>query len=152
LTDREIIANKLDIFSCAKAFREDANKLMRQLSKTFNFDLNECGRWPAYVSKSKYNNKGILDSEWSFYLHGAHCHFENLVTKQIVEVRFTENPEFGCLDGFFFYTYMKTTDKFKSLANWFDNHSNVYYAIEILSEAGTLTKKKTTVGNYVVAL
>ena len=126
---------------------------MLQLSQTFDFDLNNCGAWPITVYKTSYKNKGILNADWTFYLHGSHCRFDNLKTGQAIEVQYTEKPEFGCLDAFFFYTYMQTTDRFKELANWFINHINVYNAIKILVEEGVLTKKSSTMfGSYIVAL
>ncbi len=48
---------------------------------------------------------------------------------------------------------MQTTDKFKNLATWFENHLNVYKAIDILSNEGILTKKPGLIsGSYVIAL
>jgi hypothetical protein len=153
LTIQDIIANKDNIFLCAKAFRDDANALMLQLAQEFDFDINNCGAWPSPVYKTSHNNKGTLTDDWTFYLHGSHCRFDNLKTGQIVVVCYTEKPEFGLLDSFFFYTYMQTTNEFKNLANWFENHSNVYDAIDILSEEGTLTKKPGQIsGNYILAL
>ena len=134
MTNQEIITNKERIYLSAKAFREDANSLMLQLSNKFNFSLDDCGAWPIEVYRTTYKNKGLLNTDWTFYLHGSHCRFDNLKTGQIVEVKYTEKPEFGCLDGFFFYTYMQTTDRFKYLADWFKNHLDVYNAIETLTE------------------
>lgn len=138
---QEILANKDSIYLCAKAFRNDANTLMLQLSQMFCFDINDCGAFPLSVYKTNYYKKGILDNDWTFYIHGSHCRFDNLKTGQIVEVRYTEKPEFGFLDGFFFFDYMQSTEKFKDLANWFGNYLNVYEAIELLSDEGILTKK-----------
>lgn len=153
LTVQEIIANKESIYICAKAFREDASILMLQLSQKFDFKLTDCGAWPTPVFTTNYKNKGSLNSEWTFYLHGSHCRFDNLKTGQIVEVKYTEKPEFGCLDGFFFFNYIQTTERFKNLANWFVDHLNVYDALEILAEEGTLTKQPGIGSDsYVLAL
>ena len=154
LTAQEIIANKDNIYFCARAFRNDANSLMLQLSQKFDFNINNCGAWAIPVYKTNYYNRGILSADWTFFLHGSHCRFDNLQTGQVVEVRYTEKPEFGFLDGFFFYNYMQTTHTFKELANWFINYKNVYNAIEILSEEGTFTKRPGAIGSvsYVLAL
>lgn len=153
LTVQEIIKNKESIYLCAKSFRNDATSLMHQLALKFDFEINDCGAWPMPVYKTKYNDKGILNSEWTFYLHGSHCRFDNLKTGQAVEVRYTEKPEFGFLDGFFFYNYMLTTDRFKNLADWFIEYSNVYTAIDVLAEEGTLTRRTNIrLGNNVLAL
>jgi hypothetical protein len=142
LTTQEIIENKESIYLCAKAFRDDANSLMLKLAQKFDFNIDDCGAWPETVYKAKRNCKGTLNTEWTFFIHGSHCCFENLQTGQVVEVLYTEKPEFGFLDGFFFYNYMQTTDKFKDLARWFISHRSVYDAIEVLSEEGTLSKKQ----------
>ena len=153
LTAQEIIANKDNIFRCAKAFRRDANALMLQLAQKFEFDLHDCGAWPKPVYNTSRNKKGMLNEEWSFFLHGAHCCFEHIVTGQTLEVRYTEKPEFGILDGFFFYTYMQTTDEFKNLAKWFNNQSNVYVAVDILLGEGILTKISGQIsGHFSIAL
>lgn len=153
MTVQEIIENKERIYLCAKAFREDATSLMKQLAVTFDFDISECGDWPEPVGKTKYNNKGQLNSDWTFYLHGSHCRFDNVITGQAVEVRFTDKPEFGFLDGFFFYNYMQTTDRFKDLADWFKEELNVYDAIDILVEEGILTRRTDVrFGNNALAL
>lgn len=153
MTAQDIIANKDSIFLCAKRFRADATNLMHQLADKYNFDVNDCGAWPIPVYKASRINKGTLTEAWTFYLHGSHCRFENLTTGQIVEVRYTEKPEFGLLGGFFFYTYMQTTEEFKTLADWFENHSNVYEAIDILVQEGTLTKMTGfQLDNYILAL
>lgn len=141
LTVQEIIQNKVRFYLCAKAFRDDANSLMLQLADKFGFDINECGAWPTAVSKTKYSEKGILNLEWTFYLHGSHCRFDNVITGQAVEVLFTEKPEFGYIDGFFFYNYIRTTVHFQDLAAIFTDELNVYKAIDVLVEEGTLTQR-----------
>jgi hypothetical protein len=140
LTVQEILEKKENICLCAKAFRQDANTLMQELADTFHFTINDCGAWPGPVYKTRHNNKGILNPEWTFYFHGSHCRFENIQTGQVVEVLFTEKPEFGYLNGFFFYNYMRTTARFKNLANWFGTYLNVYHAMDVLVVAGAFTK------------
>ncbi len=153
MTVQKIIDNKEQIYLCAKAFRNDATALMQMLSEKFDFSINNCGTWPITIYQTSRSNKGILNEEWTFYLHGSHCHFENINTGQSVEVRYTEKPEFGYLDGFFFLNYMQTTVRFKNLADWFINSSNVYIAIEELAKEGTLTKRNDSKqGNYILAL
>jgi len=73
LTVKDIIQNKERFYLCAKSFREDANSLMLQLADKFDFDVNDCGAWPTSVAKTNYNEKGVLNLEWTFYLHGSHC-------------------------------------------------------------------------------
>lgn len=126
---------------------------MLQLAQKFEFDVYNCGAWPSPVYHTNRNKKGMLNENWSFFLHGAHCCFEHILTGQTLEVRYTEKPEFGILEGFFFYTYMRTTDEFNSLAQWFNDCANVYAAIDILLADGNLTKIPGQIaGHFCVAL
>jgi hypothetical protein len=135
----DIIDKKEIILECVKAFREDANNLMTQLSKDYNFSLEPEESFSREVYAHKYNNKGVFRNEWTYYFHGSECKFDNIITGQIVEIIIIAKPEFGFLDGYFFYNYMATTERFKKLANWFENHTNVWDAIRILADENILT-------------
>ncbi len=147
-----IINNKAAIFECAKAFRQDANFLMTELLKDFGYDVESNDVFSKEMYAHKYNNKGIFREDWTYYFHGAHCKFENLQTGQIVELRYTTKTEFGFLDGFFFYNYMLTTNRFKELAAWFLDYLNVYRAIEILEQEGVLVRITNDYIDGVIAL
>jgi hypothetical protein len=140
MTSEDIIENKEIILESAKAFREDANNLMIELSKDFNFSLEATEMFIREVYSHKYNNKGIFRNEWTYYFHGAECRFDNINTGQIVEMIILTKPEFGFLDGYFFYNYMASTERFRELAAWFENHKNVWEAIKILADEKVLTR------------
>jgi hypothetical protein len=136
----DIIDKKEIILECAKAFRKDANNLMTQLSKDYNFSLEPEESFAQEVYAHKYNNKGLFRNEWTYYFHGSECRFDNIITGQIVEMIIITKPEFGFLDGYFFYNYMASTEKFKELASWFENHTNVWEAVRILADEKILTR------------
>lgn len=140
MTETEIIQNQGKIVECAKSFRKDANNLMNGLVRDFNFSLNATDTLPREIYGHKYNNKGIFREDWTYYFHGAECRFDNLRTGQVVELIYITKPEFGFLDGNFLYNYMTTTSKFRNLANWFGDHENVWTAIELLADKGSLTR------------
>lgn len=145
MTKQQILDNKEKIYKCAKSFRDTANKLMLSLSTTYNFDLETFDDF-IYTLRKSHKNKGVLDENWTYFFHGSECRFENIQTGQIVEIIYVNKPEFGYLDGYFFYNYMLTTQQFKKLAVWFENYLNVWNAIEILSQEGTFTKMETVLG------
>jgi hypothetical protein len=147
MTSQDIIKNKEIILQCAKAFREDANNLMNELSKDFEFSLDSSELFAPEVYAHKQNNKGIFRYEWTYYFHGAECRFDNINTGQIVEMIITTKPEFGFIDGYFFYNYMASTERFKALASWFENHTNVSNAIEVLANEKVLTRVSTIENN-----
>jgi hypothetical protein len=114
---------------------------MEKMSVIFNINLETLDGLHELKYKKSTKQRGRLNNEWNYYLHGAECQFENIITGQIVEVIIIEKPEFGFLDTYFFYNYMATTERFKKLATWFNNdYLNVGKAIEILAREGTLTK------------
>ncbi len=142
ISTKKIFEKKDEIYQCAKAFRQDALRLMQLMADIFNIDLETLNG--LYELKHKKSNKqrGQLNEDWNYYLHGAECCFENSKTGQVVEVIIITKPEFGCLDAYFFYNYMATTERYKKLAAWFENdYTKVGKAIDILAREGTLTRR-----------
>lgn len=152
MTAKDIIENKDEIVRCAEAFRYDANYLMTELSTDFKFSIAEGEGFPKDIYGHKYNNQGLFRNEWAYYFHGSHCRFENLTTSQVIEFIYIMKPEFGYLDGFTFYNYMATTERFKKLAEWFKNDTNVYIAIHLLADNWILRKVTSLTMNYIIAL
>ena len=142
ISTKKILENKHEIYQCAIDFRTDANRLMRLMSETFGINLETLdGLRELKFVKSK-KQRGQLDNEWKYYLHGAECRFESDKTGQVVEVIIITHPEFGYLDDYFFYNYMATTVKYKKLADFFDNdYKKVAKAIDILARREILTRK-----------
>lgn len=135
-----IIKNQAQIFECAKSFRQDANQIMKELSTEYNFSLEATETFPREIYRHKYNNKGIFKNEWIYFFHGVECRFDNMHTGQIIELIYSTKPEFGFLDGYFFFNYMATTERFKQLAKWFGDYMNVWTAMDVLADAGILTR------------
>jgi len=140
LNSKEILKRKHEVYACAKSFRQDAIRLMNLMAETFDINLQTLeGLHDVKFKKSK-NQRGKLNGEWDYHLHGAECRFENGVTGQVVEVIIIAHPEFGYLDSYFFFKYMQTTKQFQLLAEWFGKHQNVHKALELLVLEGVLTK------------
>ena len=137
----KILQKKLGLYECAKAFRQDANYLMGLMADTFGIDLETLDGLHELKHKKSEKQRGKLNEHWNYYLHGAECQFENIKTKQIVEVIIVTKPEFGYLDCYFFYNYMETTEQFKNLASFFsNNYLNICKAIDLLALEGILTR------------
>lgn len=138
--NNQILQKKLELYECAKAFRQDANFLMGLMADTFGIDLHTLDGLQELKRKS-LKQRGKLNEDWNYYLHGAECQFENVKTKQVVEVIVVTKPEFGYLDCYFLYNYMSTTDRFKSLATFFNNdYLNICKAIDLLALERILTR------------
>lgn len=137
----QILKKKIELHECAKAFRQDANFLMGLMADTFGIDLQTLDGLQELKHKKSVKQRGKLNEDWNYYLHGAECQFENVRTKQVVEVIIVTKPEFGYLDCYFFYNYMSTTDRFKNLAAFFNNdYQNICKAIDLLALEGILTR------------
>jgi hypothetical protein len=136
-----ILQKKLELYECAKAFRLDANYLMGLMADTFGIDLQTLDGWEELKQKKSSKQRGKLNEQWNYYLHGAECQFENVNTNQVVEVIVLTKPEFGYLDCYFFYKYMSTTERFKNLSTFFGNeYQNICKAIDLLAFEGVLTR------------
>lgn len=144
MKNQNVVEFKDAIFKCMQEFRQEANYKMAQLAFEFDFEIKYPISFPKTVYRH-YNNKGTLKGEWSFYFHGSHCRFEHLNTGQVLEVLFTQSPEFGYIDAFFFSVYINTTEKHKWLATIM-SQDDIDIAIDLLVQEGLLIK--TTNSKY----
>lgn len=141
VANEKILHKKLELFECARSFREDANHLMRLMAKTFDIDLQTLDGLHDLKYHKSHKQRGLLNEEWSYFLHGAECRFESKATGQVVEIIVVTRPEFGYLDCHFFYNFMATTERFEDLAAYFDNnYIHVCKAIDLLAHEGVLTR------------
>jgi hypothetical protein len=67
------------------------------------------------------NGQKALSGDWSFFVHGEHCMFENLRSGQILEVSLGNKESIGNLDPYFFYNFLKTTVELNHLTKYFVN-------------------------------
>ena len=136
------------LYECAKTFRHDANFMMSQLAAEYNFEIKKGISFPREIYKH-YNNKVIFRNEWSFFFHGGNCRFDNLNTGQILDIKFTNSPEFGHIDPYFFFLYMTTTDKFKGLEKVV-TEDNIMEAVNMLLAEGLLIQKEDPFGGNLI--
>lgn len=143
VASEKIQQKKAELLQCAVAFRTDAHNLMQQMATTFGIDLQTLDGLHELKYKKSQKQRGALNAEWNYHLHGAECRFTNSATGQIVEIIIITKPEFGYLDSYFFYQYMATTQLFKPLAGYFGNdHLQIAKAIDLLALEGVLTRVK----------
>jgi hypothetical protein len=128
----------------ARAYRDLANDLMRKLTETLRLSDEE--------NKNRILDKratGQLDREWDYRFHGTECRFTQRKTGQQIEAMLAFDGEFGVLDPYFFYGFLKSTDEFKALADIFpDSFHSPAHAIEMLFESGQLREvRQPSFGN-----
>lgn len=138
----KILEKKEEIHNAARTFRDDGIKLMKILGETYQ--INPFNSRELFDLKRKSRDtkqRGPVNDEWDFYFHGAECQFKNQKTGQIIELVITNGSEFGGLNSYFFLQYLKTTPKFKMLANFFsDDSKSVTKAFNLLEDLGELER------------
>ena len=153
LETNAILNRKENIYEAAKSFRNDGIRLMKILGKEYQIDPFK-GRELFDLKRKSRNNKqrGKVNEQWNFWFHGAECQFKNQITGQIVELVITNGSEFGALDSYFFVQYLKTTPKYRELANFFsEDASAVTKALNLLEDLGKLQRIDNTSQRGIVA-
>ena len=152
-TDK-ILDIKEEIYTAANSFRKDGIRIMKILGETYQINPFEGDELFQLKRKSRGNRqRGTVNDEWNFWFHGAECQFENHKTGQIVELVITNKSEFGALDSFFFLNYLKTTPRFKKLADFFSNDSNaITKALNLLEDLGKLQRINYTSQRGIIAI
>ncbi|MEM6316138.1 MAG: hypothetical protein AAF960_00625 [Bacteroidota bacterium] len=142
IATNEILEKKEEIYQAACSFRKDGIRLMKMLGETYQINPFEGRTLFDLRRKSRDNGqREKVNKEWTFWFHGAECQFKNRITGQIVELIITNGSEFGALDSFFFLRYLKTTSKFKELANFFlDDSKAITKAFNLLEDLGKLRR------------
>lgn len=67
------------------------------------------------------NGEENLSGNWSFWVHGEHCKFENTETGQTLEVSLGNQDRIKNLDPYFFYNFLNTTENFNHLTKYFND-------------------------------
>lgn len=133
ISDEEIILHQSFFVQCAKDYRELGNKLVHLFCKEKKIKLNE--QFPCLNFnnlKDRKNQSGKV-SHWKYFIHGFHCHFNNLKTGQKIEVPFMFGMEFGDLDPYFFVMFIKTTPKYQPLpVDIYEDFSDGYRILKVL--------------------
>lgn len=79
------------------------------------------GHYYAIEEADLLNGAETLSDNWWFEVHGEHCLFRNLKTKQELEVYLGNKESVSNLDPIFFFNFLKTTKKWKHLIVHFEN-------------------------------
>ena len=97
-------------------YRYEGKKLMEELGKKYDLDINNHHDYTQLISSSNNNipRKGELTKHWNYSFHGCECGFYNKKHQQSVEVVLSNPPKFGHIDAWFLVNYMRTTEKYKN--------------------------------------
>jgi len=149
-----ILEKQDEIMAAARAFWVTATELMAALGKAHGID--PANRSDLHGLKKRFRDnqqRGAVNAEWSFWLHGSECQFTHATTGQVVEVVVTYADEFGALDSFFFLQYLQTTPRFQELAAFFEgDRASITKALNLLEDAGQLKRIDEGTQRGIVAL
>ncbi len=120
-------------------YRSDGKELMRKLAEKYGLDIKNENDYEKLIAKNNKEipRKGELSKRWNYAFHGSECGFYNKKYKQKVEVVLSNQPEFGHLDAWFLFSYMASTEKFKTYIEEIDWQQLKHY-IEKLYKTGEI--------------
>jgi hypothetical protein len=84
----------------------------------------EKGYYSEIQNAELLNGQENLTDNWWFDVHGENCLFKNSLTGQTLEVLLRDKDSIGDLDPYFFYNFLKTTQEFNHLTEYFKNPFN----------------------------
>ena len=114
IQENEIINNLSFFQKCESEHRILAESLINELACFLEVEIDP--KLPLNTFKPFYGTKqsGKMN-DWSYFLHGFHCCFENINTKQTIEVSLVHKNNFGELDPIFFLNYILTSPQYQPL-------------------------------------
>lgn len=149
ITKKEIIANQLFFLQCAKDYRKLGEELIRLFTEKKKIILNEDFPFLAFnYLKGRKSQKGKM-GDWKYFLHGYHCYFQNVFTKQEIEVPFMFGMEFGDLDPYFFSLYINSTPEYQPLpVTIHENFEDGKRILDMMLQLGLLEQINSNLENH----
>src|SRR5690606_16680860 len=95
-------------------------KLISETDQPGKTNIKE-GHYYEIENAELLNGEENLSGNWSFWVHGEHCKFENTKTGQTLEVSLGNQDSIKNLDPCFFYNFLKTTENLKHLTTYFND-------------------------------
>ncbi|MBK6836094.1 MAG: hypothetical protein IPG89_18210 [Bacteroidetes bacterium] len=114
IQENEIINNLSFFQKCEADHQILAENLINELACLLEVEIDP--KLPLNTFKPFFSTKqsGEMNG-WNYFLHGYHCCFENINTKQKIEVSLVDKNNFRALDPIFFLNYILSTPKYQPL-------------------------------------
>jgi hypothetical protein len=149
ITDIEIEDNQDFFEQCAKDYRQLGEELLHKLVNKLDLKLNKYFPMQTFNELKRDGRSNGKVEGWNYYVHGFHCGFVNIKTKQEIEVPLVFGQEFGDLDPYFFSKFIKSTPKYKPLpVNIFDDYDDGARINERMLSLGKFERISSNVGNH----
>ncbi len=149
ITDKEIEDNQDFFEQCAKDYRQLGEELLHKLVNKLNLKLNKEFPMQTFNELKRDGRSNGKVEGWNYYVHGFHCGFVNIKTKQEIEVPLVFGQEFGDLDPYFFSKFIKSTPKYKPLpVDIFEDYDDGARINERMLSLGKFERISSNVGNH----
>ena len=149
ITDKEIEDNQDFFEQCAKDYRQLGAELLYKLVDKLDLKLNKDFPMQTFneLKRNKRSNGKV--EGWNYYVHGFHCGFVNIKTKQEIEVPLVFGQEFGDLDPYFFSKFIKSTPKYRPLpVDIFEDYADGVRINEKMISLGKFEVISSNIGNH----
>ena len=149
ITDKEIEDNKDFFEHCAKDYRQLGGELLHKLVNKLELKLNKDFPMQTFNELKRDGRSNGKVEGWNYYVHGFHCGFVNIKTKQEIEVPLVFGQEFGDLDPYFFSKFIKSTSKYRPLpVDIFEDYEDGARINERMLSLGKFERISSNVGNH----
>lgn len=149
ITDKEIEDNQDFFEQCAKDYRKLGEELLNKLVNKLDLNLNKDFPMQTFNELKRDGRSNGKVEGWNYYVHGFHCGFVNIKTKQEIEVPLVFGQEFGDLDPYFFSKFIKSTPKYKPLpVEIFEDYADGVRINEKMLSLGKFETISSNVGNH----
>jgi len=149
ITDKEIKDNKDFFEQCAKDYRQLGEELLFKLVDKLDLKLNRDFPMETFNELKRDKRQIGKVEDWSYFVHGFHCGFENNKTKQLIEVPLVFGLEFGDLDPYFFSMFIKSTPKYRPLpVDIFEDYSDGARINKKMISLGKYERISSNIGNH----
>lgn len=115
ITDQEIEDHQYFFEQCAKDYRKLGEQLVLILVDKLDLNLNTDFPLDTFNELKRDHRQIGTVGEWRYFVHGFHCGFQHLTTKQCIEVPLTFGLEFGDLDPYFFMKFILSSPDYRPL-------------------------------------
>ena|SRR6218665_3362512 len=95
------------------SFNKKANELIKILADRYDLDLTSENPFGKLLSRRNNLWKGELPDNWTYQFHGSSCKFENIVTKQHLDISIIHGTNYKAINNFFLQKYIETTEELK---------------------------------------
>jgi hypothetical protein len=149
ITDKEIEDNQDFFEQCAKDFRQLGEELLYKLVDKLDLNLNMEFPLQSFNELKRDGRSNGKVEGWNYFVHGFHCGFVNMKTKQEIEVPLVFGQEFGALDPYFFSKYIKSTKKYNPLPiEIFEDYADGERINEKMISLGKFERISSNIGNH----